>query len=300
MLETFDRQLIPTGSSDIYVARAGAGPPVLLLHGFPETHVMWHRVAPRLADGYTVVCADLRGYGSSSKPPSRPDHGPYAKGELAVDMIRVMEELGFARFAVAGHDRGGRVAYRLALDHPDRVERLAVLDVIPTVEALDRADSCFALGFWPWTLLAQPDPLPERLLAGDPDAAVENALQEWGTDRAVFSDESVDSYIAALRDPSAIHAICEEYRAAATIDLEQDRADRAAGRQIDCPVLLLWAADGPLDTWYEEAGGPLTVWRTWAPRVDGRAVTGGHFFPESNPDDTVAALSAFLQADSAP
>jgi haloacetate dehalogenase len=214
-------------------------------------------------------------------------------------MIRVMEELGFARFAVAGHDRGGRVAYRLALDHPDRVERLAVLDVIPTVEAFHRADARFALGFWPWALLAQPEPLPERLIAGDPEAVVENALEEWGTDRPVFSDESVDSYVAALRDPSAIHAICEGYRAAATVDLEQDRADRASGRQIDRPVLVLWAADGPLDTLYEEAGGPLTVWRTWAPRVDGRAVTGGQFFPESNPDDTVAALSAFLQADSA-
>jgi haloacetate dehalogenase len=283
MLETFDRRLIPTGSTDIYLTWAGAGPPVLLLHGFPETHLMWHRVAPRLADRHTVVCADLRGYGSSGKPPSTPDHRPYSKAEMAVDMIRVMEALGFERFAVVGHDRGGRVAYRLALDHPDRADRLAVLDVIPTTEAFDRADARFALGFWPWTLLAQPEPLPERLLAGDPEVVVGNALRECGTDRAVFSDESVNSYVAALRDPSAIHAICEEYRAAATIDLEQDRADRASGRQIDCPVLVLWAADGPLDTWYEQAGGPLTVWRKWAPRAEGRAVTGGHFFPESNP-----------------
>jgi haloacetate dehalogenase len=296
VFEQFDSIVIRTGDATIHVVKAGTGPPVLLLHGFPETHVMWQGVAPRLAKRHTVVCADLRGYGASGKPPSTADHRPYSKSEMALDMIRVMESLGFERFAVAGHDRGGRVAYRLALDHPDRVERLAVLDVIPTAEAFDRADARFVLGYWPWMLLAQAEPLPERLIAGDPEAVVESALREWGTDPRAFTEETVDAYVAALRDPAAIHAICEEYRAAATVDLEQDRADRATGRQFSCPVLVLWATDGPLDTWYEDAGGPLGIWRRWAPRATGQALTGGHFFPESNPEDTFDVLSAFFRA----
>jgi haloacetate dehalogenase len=285
---------IATADAGIHILQAGAGPPVLFLHGFPETLAMWRRVVPLLADRHTCVCADLRGYGSSDKPPSTPDHRPYSKVEMARDMIQVMDELGFDRFSVVGHDRGGRVGFRLALDHPGRVERLVVLDVVPTLEAFERADARFALAFWPWSLLAQPEPLPENLLAGNPEAVVEHALREWGTERDVFPDAIVAAYVSGLRDSSTIHAICEEYRAAATIDLEHDRADRAAGRQVSCPVLVLWAAGGPLDEWYEAAGGPVGIWRTWAPAAEGRAISGGHFFAESNPVETVAALNAFL------
>ena len=240
MFDGFESRAINTGETTIFVCRKGGGPPLLLLHGFPETHLMWHRVAPALAGDFTVVCADLRGYGASGKPPSSPNHAPYAKDALARDMVRAMETLGFARFGVAGHDRGGRVAYRLALNHPDRIARLSVLDVVPIGEAFARADMRLALGYWPWSLLAQPEPLPERLITTDPEAVVDDALGGgWGTERASFPPEIRAAYIDALRDPASVHAICEEYRAAATLDFARDMEDRKAGRKIGCPVLAL-------------------------------------------------------------
>lgn len=294
MFDGFEAAAVDVGETHVFFRRKGGGPPLLLLHGFPETHLMWHRVAPALADSFTVVCADLRGYGASGKPDSSPDHAPYAKSAMGRDMVRLMEALGFPRFGVAGHDRGGRVAYRMALDHPDRVDRLAVLDVIPTGEALRRADVRLALAYWPWALLAQPEPLPERLIAADPEAVVDNALEGWGTDRANFSPQVRHAYIEALRDRTAVHAICEEYRAAATLDLARDNADRDAGRRIRCPVLALWGENGPLDQWYVDAGGPLGIWRLWADDVQGQPVFGGHFFPEQNADATIAALQNFF------
>jgi len=294
MFEGFDSAVVDVGATTIFIRRKGNGQPLLLLHGFPETHVMWHRVAPVLAETFTVICADLRGYGASGKPASSPDHGPYSKRSMALDMVRMMEAQGFSSFSVVGHDRGGRVAYRLALDHADRVDKLAVLDIVPTSEALDRADQRLAFAFWPWTLLAQPAPLPERLIAGDPAAIIDNALDAWGSDAQSFPPEVRAAYIAALRDPSAIHAICEEYRAAATLDADLDRRDRQAHRQIDHPTLVLWSEHGALDEWYDDAGGPLGVWRAWAPRAIGRAIAGGHFFPESNASDTARELCAFF------
>lgn len=288
--------LVDAGETSIFIRRLGAGPPLLLLHGFPETHLMWDRVAPRLAGDFTVICADLRGYGASGKPPSTADHAPYAKSVLATDMIRVMENQGFARFSVAGHDRGGRVAYRLAMDHAERVERLALLDIIPTGEAFHRADARFTLAYWPWSLLSQPEPLPERLIASDPEAVIDNALAEWGSDPAAFPPDTRQAYIDALRDPATVHAICEEYRAAATLDLARDISDRNEGRRIEAPVIVLWGAGGPLDTWYADAGGPLGIWRTWADNVRGRAIAGGHFFPEENPIETAAELRAFFSS----
>jgi len=286
--------LIETGETSIFVRSRGSGPPILLLHGFPQTHVMWRGVAPLLAASFTVVCADLRGYGASGCPASAPDHAPYAKRAMARDMVSVMERLGFSRFAVAGHDRGGRVAYRMALDHPARVARLAVLDVVPTEAAWARADARFALGFWPWSLLAQPEPLAERILTAAADAIVDHALGEWGSAGGVFPPDVRAAYVEALRDPPHAHAICEEYRAAATLDREHDAADRAAGRRIACPVLTLWSAGGPLDTWYADEGGPLALWRAWADDVRGRAVDGGHFFPEASPQQTAEALNRFF------
>lgn len=297
MFEGFAAEPVDAGETTVFVRRGGRGRPLLLLHGFPETHLMWHRVAPALADAFTLICADLPGYGASGKPPSPPDHARYAKDAIARDLVGVMEALGFSRFSVAGHDRGGRVAYRMALDHAERIERLAVLDIVPTSDAWARADHRLALAFWPWSLLAQPAPLPERLILGDPEAVVDDALGGWGSDLASFPRDIRAAYIEALRDPAAAHAICEEYRAAATLDRARDEADRAADRRIACPTLVLWSQGSGLDTWYADAGGPLGLWRNWADDVSGRAMAGGHFFPEANPVETTAVLREFFSQE---
>jgi haloacetate dehalogenase len=263
-MDDFTIAEVRTDETTIFVRSHGSGPPILLLHGFPETHLMWRSVAPLLARDFTVVCADLRGYGQSGCPPSAPDHAPYAKRTMARDMVEVMEWFGFGRFSVAGHDRGGRVAYRMALDHPDHVERLAVLDILPTEMVWDLADARFALAYWPWSLLAQPEPLPESMLTAAPEAVVDNALGGWGSPAGAFPPEVRAAYVEALRDSA--HAICEEYRAAASVDREHDREDLASERRISCPVLDLWGAGGPLDAWYAEQGdrwpcggaGPMT------------------------------------------
>ncbi|TPI43653.1 alpha/beta hydrolase [Mesorhizobium sp. B3-1-6] len=294
MFADFEALEIDTGEARIFARQAGSGAGLLLLHGFPETHVMWRDVAPSLARDFTVVCADLRGYGQSSCPPSAADHAPYGKRAMAADMVVLMEELGFKRFLVAGHDRGGRVAYRLTLDHPDRVEKLAVLDIIPTAEAWDRADARLALSFWPWSLLAQPEPLPETILAAAGEAIVDNALSGWGSAADAFPPGVRQAYVDALRDPAHIHAICEEYRAAASLDRVHDHADREAGRRISCPVLALWSEHGALAEWYRDEDGPLGIWRNWADDASGGAMPGGHFFPEESPIETAATLDAFF------
>jgi haloacetate dehalogenase len=294
MLTGFETAEIQTGETSIFVRWSGSGSPILLLHGFPQTHLMWRDVAPLLARRFTVVCADLRGYGRSGCPASTADHGPYAKRAMARDMVAVMEQLGFPRFSVAGHDRGGRVAYRLALDHPDRVDRLAVLDILPTGMAWERADARLALAYWPWSLLAQPEPLPERLIGAAPEAVVDDALGGWGSPSAAFGPEVRAAYVEALRDGAHVHAICEEYRAAATLDRRHDETDHKNGRRIACPVLALWSSPGALDDWYAEAGGPLALWRDWSDDVQGRPLNAGHFFPEEIPDETADALSRFL------
>ncbi|HEV7705906.1 MAG TPA: alpha/beta hydrolase [Gemmatimonadaceae bacterium] len=293
MMDGFETREIQTGETSIFVRSSGSGAPLLLLHGFPQTHLMWRGVAPRLAREFTVVCPDLRGYGRSGCPTSDADSSPYSKRAMARDMIAVMQQLGFSRFAVAGHDRGGRVAYRMALDHPEAISRLAVLDILPTSTVWERADARFALAYWPWALLAQPAPLPERILASAPEAVVANALEQWGTSASVFPPEIRAAYVDALRDPAHVHAICEEYRAAATLDRQHDEADLANGRRIGCPLLALWSANSALDTWYEGEGGPLALWRLWAGDVQGQALPGGHFFPEEAPEATAAALREF-------
>jgi haloacetate dehalogenase len=295
-MESFESVEIETGETIIFARWFGSGPPLLLLHGFPQTHLMWRAVAPLLARRFTVVCADLRGYGRSGCPSSAPDHAPYAKRAMARDMVAVMEQLGHRQFFVAGHDRGGRVAYRMALDHPHRVRKLAVLDVVPTEAAWERADARLALGFWPWSLLAQPEPLPERILAAVPEAIIDDALSQWGSAAAAFPPEVRSAYVEALRDPGHAHAICEEYRAAASIDREHDKADRAAGRSIACPVLVVWSAEGALGNWYSEEGGPLGIWRAWCDDVDGRGIDAGHFFPEEMPEETARLLGNFFAA----
>jgi haloacetate dehalogenase len=276
------------------VARSGRGPAILFLHGFPQTHVMWRDVAPAFTTAFSVVCADLRGYGASGKPPSTPDHGPYTKRAMARDMVQVMRAMGFARFSVAGHDRGGRAGYRMALDHPDAVERVSLFDIIPIAEAFNRADARFALAYWPWSLLAQPAPLPETLVATAPEVIIDHALGQWGSDQSTSPPSVRQEYIDALRSPDSVHAICEEYRAAATLDRTHDDVDRRAARVIECPVLALWSKAGPLDEWYADAGGPVGILRQWARKVRGWAVHGGHSFREQNPVDTIAALREFM------
>jgi haloacetate dehalogenase len=255
---------------------------------------MWRASAPQLARDFTVVCADLRGYGQSACPPSDDDHLAYSKRVMARDMVRAMELLGFDRFAVAGHDRGGRVAYRMALDHPDRIVGAAVLDIVPTETAWRHADDAFAIGYWPWSLLAQRAPLPERMLEAAAEAVVNEALDGWGSAGDVFPPSVRAAYVGALRDRDHSHAICEEYRAAAAVDREHDQRDRASGRTIQCPLLVLWSGIGPLATWYAEQGGPLRVWNDWAAHVEGHEIDAGHFFPEERPDETVAALRGFF------
>jgi haloacetate dehalogenase len=296
-MREFRTTQIDTGETTIFVRTAGAGPPLLFLHGFPQTHLMWRHVAPALAHDFSVVCADLRGYGQSGCPPSDDTHAAYSKRAMARDMVAVMRALGFESFAVAGHDRGGRVAYRLALDHPERVTRLAVLDIVPTASAWEHADARFALGFWPWSLLAQDSPLPEALVNAAPDAVVDHALGGWGSSAESFPSEVRAAYIEPLRDRAHVHAICEEYRAAATLDRDHDLADRARGHKIRCPVLALWSEGGALDTWYADQGGPLALWRELAQEVQGSGLSGGHFFPEQNHAQAVAALRRFFTAD---
>lgn len=294
MFDGFESMEVRTSETTVFIRRSGDGLPVLLLHGFPQTHLMWRDVAPALARRFTVICADLRGYGQSGCPASRSDHSPYSKREMANDLVEVMKQLGFRRFAVAGHDRGGRVAYRLALDHPDHVRKLAALDVVPTAMAWDRANADFALGFWPWSLLAQDEPLPERILTSTAAAIVDSAMDHWGSSGETFPPGIREIYSDMLRDPQHAHAICEEYRAAATIDREHDEADRKGGNRIACPLLVLWSNKGPLGTWYEKEGGPIGLWRDWADQVSGEAMAGGHFFPEELPQQTADRLKHFF------
>ncbi|HET6336048.1 MAG TPA: alpha/beta hydrolase [Polyangiales bacterium] len=286
MFEGFESTRIATSGAEIALRHKGSGPPLLLLHGHPQTHVMWHRIAPRLAEHYTVVCADLRGYGDSSKPPTDAEHAPYAKRAMALDQVETMHALGFERFAVIGHDRGGRCAYRLALDHPQHVSALAVLDIVPTYEHFKRADMSFAMGYWHWFFLAQPYDFPERFIAADPD----HFYLRRG--ESLFDPEAVAAYQRAFRNPATIHAMCEDYRAGATIDMRIDEADKQAGRRITCPMLALWGKKNALDKWYDVLG----VWREWANQVEGQAIDCGHFLAEEAPDATYDALTAFLEA----
>jgi len=286
----FDSGMLETSETRIFARWAGAGPPVVLLHGFPETHLMWREVAPILAREFFVVCADLRGYGASACPPSDATHEAYAKRAMARDIVELMGAFGHARFAVIGHDRGGRVAYRLALDHARACAALAVLDVLPTAEAWDRADARFALGYWPWSLLAQDEPLPELALQRLAAEVVDAALSGWGSSPAVFPADVRQAYVEALQDPAHAHAICEEYRAAASRDREHDASDREAARRIECPLTVLWGARGALQQWYGDVGGPLGIWSRWATDVTGRGFDAGHFFPEEAAHEVAQAL----------
>lgn len=292
MMKTPEYREIRTPQSSIFTSKAGEGPPLLLLHGFPQTHLMWRHITPLLIHDFTVVCADLPGYGRSGCPPSAADHMPYSKRTMGRALVDAMEQLGFQQFSVIGHDRGGRVAYRMALDHPQVIRSIAVLDILPTAEAWDRADKKFALDFWPWSLLAQAPPLPEKILERCAKEIVDAALDEWGTPGEIFTPAIREAYYESFNDPQRIHAICEEYRAAATVDHEHDLADLEKQQRIECPLLVLWSKYLDLT---HGANNILSMWGRWARNVQGENISGGHFFPEEKPSKTATLLRNFLQ-----
>jgi len=287
MFEGFERKRIETSGASINLVVGGSGPPVLLLHGYPQTHVMWRSVAPQVARDFTVVAPDLRGYGDSSKPDGGPDHAGYSKRAMAQDQLEVMRSLGFERFAVVGHDRGARVAYRMALDHPDAVAKLAVLDIIPTYSVYSNVNRLIATAYFHWFFLIQPYDLPERLIGADPEYFIRTCLGRWsGGGLEAFDKDALAEYIRCFSDPATIHATCEDYRAGATVDFEADAADFGQ-RKIACPTLALYGRG--LDRL-----GALDVWREWADDVTGRALPCGHFLPEEAPHETYVALREFL------
>jgi haloacetate dehalogenase len=288
----FTDERIRAGEITLRVRRGGDGPPLLLLHGYPQTHAMWHRVAGALARRFTVVASDLRGYGDSDKPPSTPDHAPYSKRAMAGDQLALMRSLGFDRFAVVGHDRGGRVAHRLALDAPQAVSRLAVLDIAPTLAMYEQTTMEFARAYYHWFFLIQPEPLPERLIGADPELFLREKLRSWSQGRWPFDDAAVEEYARCFREPATIHASCEDYRAAASLDLQHDREDRDAARHVHCPVLALWGERGTVHRLFR----PLEEWRrVSACPVDGHPLPSGHYLAEEVPDEVTAALLRFLR-----
>lgn len=285
----FAAHRIRTEDAEINLVVGGSGPPVLLLHGYPQTHAMWHRVAPGLAQRLTVVACDLRGYGDSSKPPGDPEHSRYSKRELAQDQVEVMAALGFERFALVGHDRGARVAHRLALDHPERVARLALLDIVPTLTLFAATNKDIALATYHWFFLSQPYDLPERLIGGEPVFFLHWHLRSWsGGDDSFFDSRAVAEYERCFGDPRTIHATCEDYRAGASTDLRHDEADLE--RKLECPLLVLWGERERGKAFYDVLG----VWRERASDVRGHSLSCGHFLAEELPDETAAELLAFL------
>lgn len=284
----FKAKRVRTRGATINLVHGGEGPPVLLLHGYPETHAMWHKVAPALARDYTVVCADLRGYGDSSKPRGLPDHSNYSKRAMAQDMAEVMTALGHRRFHLVGHDRGGRVAHRLARDHGKRVRSLAVLDICPTLKMYDSTDQAFATAYYHWFFLIQKPPLPEQLLAGKVPGYILDRLGGARAGASPFAPAARREYERVFRDPRCIHATCEDYRASAGIDLEHDRADK--GRKLAMPVLALWGARGVVARTFE----PIRDWREVAKDVRGKALDCGHFLPEEKPAEVLRELRRFL------
>jgi haloacetate dehalogenase len=287
MFQDFERKQIQTSGATIDLVVGGSGPPLLLLHGYPQTHAMWHLVAPRLAREFTVVAPSLRGYGDSSKPDGGADHAAYSKRAMGQDQVEVMQSLGFDRFAVAGHDRGGRVAYRLAFDRPEVVEKLAVLDIVPTYVVYDSVNRLIATAYYHWFFLIQPYDLPERLIGADPEYFIRTSLARWSRGGLeMFDEAALVEYIRCFCNPATIHATCEDYRAGASLDFEADEADFGR-RKIACPTLALYGRG--LDRL-----GALDVWRAWCDDVQGQAFDCGHFLPEEAPEDTYAALRAFF------
>jgi haloacetate dehalogenase len=288
MFENFEQKRVELETAEINLEQAGDGPPLLLLHGYPQTHAMWHKVAPQLAERFTVVAPDLRGYGDSTGP-TDPDTGDYSNRVMAEDMVSVMGMLGFDEYRIAGHDRGARVGYRFALDHPEKVEKLAVLDIVPTLETVERMDYEMAKGMYHWLFLAQPYPVPETLLNNVPAFYVDHLLENWSASAESFDPAAVSEYHRCFGEESVVRASCEDYRAGLSIDLDHDRASRDVGDRIECPLFVLWGdASGTISF------DPVEIWEQWATSVSGQALSCGHFVSEEAPNETVRELESFF------
>lgn len=288
--EGFSLDIVAVAGGSLRLRHGGSGPPLLLLHGNPQTHAIWHAVAPRLAEKFTVVCPDLRGYGQSFKPEATVDHAPYAKRAMAVDMIQLMDHFGFDRFSVGGHDRGARLAHRIALDFPERIAKLAVLDVIPTIEHFERTDMNFAMGYYHWFWLAQRHPVPESLINAAPEVwfRAHTSREPKGSD--FFHPEALSDYLEAVQNPEMTRGMCEDYRAAASIDLDHDRQSREAGAKICCPLLVLWGVRGKIERWYK----PLDIWRQYcSAELHGGPVNSGHYLAEEAPAEVLGHFDKF-------
>jgi haloacetate dehalogenase len=282
---------IDAGGVGVRDVTGGSGPPVLLLHGFPQTHAIWHKAAPELAKRFTVIATDLTGYGDSAKPESSgPDHAPYRKSAMARDQMLAMRALGHERFHLVGHDRGGRVAHRLALDHPDAVLTLTTLDIAPTLHMYSHATDAFARAYWHWFFLIKAAPVPETMIGADPSYFIRQHMSRGPRGVDLFDPRAFAEYERCFRLPGAIHAMCEDYRASATVDMAQDAADLAAGLRIRCPMLALWGADGAVGRNFDV----LASWREWAADVRGGPVSGGHYIPEEAPEELLAHLLSHL------
>ncbi|WP_323796083.1 alpha/beta hydrolase [Nisaea sp.] len=294
MLEGFKTERVATSGTEIFVRSAGKGDPVLLIHGFPQTGDCWHKIAPALAEKFTVIVPDLRGYGASGKPAPSPDHSAHSKREMARDLVEVMAALGYERFAVVGHDRGARVGFRLCMDHPEQATRFCSLDVIPTLNMWEKLDLAGAVGGFHWSYLAQPAPVPETMIGNDPDFFYSYLMRKWAAPDFTFQKDAMAAYLKAMRDPAAIEGTCEDYRAGATIDVAHDRADRQEGRTLSCPLLFMFGAvrgfGGPGGT-----ADPLGTWREWSSStVEGGPAPCGHFLPEEAPEIVLKQLLPFL------
>jgi haloacetate dehalogenase len=290
LMDGFERRDVQAGSVRIRAAVGGKGPPVLLLHGYPQTHAIWHKAAPRLAQRFTVVATDLRGYGDSDKPPTTPNHMPYSKREMARDQVEVMRTLGFDRFFLVGHDRGGRVAHRLALDHPDSVRAMCVLDIAPTYHMYKTTNLEFATAYYHWFFLIQPHPLPETLIGRDPEFYLRFMLGRSPRGLDTFAPEAFAEYLRCFNNPATIHASCEDYRASASIDLAHDEMDM--DRKVAAPLLVLWGKFGVVERCFDA----LAAWRERASNVTGRALDCGHYIPEEAPDALCDEIERFFAA----
>ncbi len=287
MFDGFERHKITTSGAEINCVKGGNGPPLLLLHGYPQTHVLWHKIAPRLAEQYTVVAADLRGYGDSSKPTSDDNHTPYSKRQMALDMVEAMQHLGFETFYLAGHDRGARVSHRLTLDHPGRVKKLAILDIAPTRAMYLKTDMEFARAYYHWFFLVQPEPYPETVIGHDPEYYLRHKCGSGSAGLSPFTFEAMAEYVRCFT-AETVHTTCEDYRAAIGIDIEHDEVD--LDHKIGCPMLVLWGAHGVIEKCFDA----LSEWRERADDVRGFSLPGGHYLAEELPDETAAAFEEFF------